>query len=297
LPRKIGLPNSGWITNVHDTLGRLADTSLRSSANVVLNQRQYQYPGHLRSKMTRTDGSCQDYTHDGGGNITALVALNQTLSAIYKYDPYGRSVSSSGSMAAANTQRWLNRDPIEEAGGINLYAFAGRGPVNAVDPFGLSILDYIKRFVPRSPRAFGYPAGMLVPMALNVSSSSLPCGSAAATLADCQTCCRARPAAHGFSGLFAIAASGAAVVAIPIVGPIAAVAAGGSALFSIASYLPFNHWQCMEDCKKKHPNCRPATPPPAASNPLTPSPGAYYPPGWPGSGRNSPPEMIIFPFN
>ena len=33
-------------------------------------------------------------------------------------------------------QRWLNRDPIQEAGGINLYGFVGNGPVNEVDPFG-----------------------------------------------------------------------------------------------------------------------------------------------------------------
>jgi RHS repeat-associated protein len=35
-------------------------------------------------------------------------------------------------------QRWVNRDPIGEAGGINLYGFAGNVPVNCVDPFGLS---------------------------------------------------------------------------------------------------------------------------------------------------------------
>jgi RHS repeat-associated protein len=32
--------------------------------------------------------------------------------------------------------RWLNRDPIEENGGLNLYAFVGNGPVNSVDPLG-----------------------------------------------------------------------------------------------------------------------------------------------------------------
>jgi len=156
------LPNAGWITKFYDTLGRLADSSLRSGTNVVLNQRQCQYSGHLRSKMTRTDGSCQDYTHDGGGTITALVASNQTLSATYKYDPYGRSVSTSCRMAAANTQRfsskeiipstgfyyygyrfydpehqlWLNRDPIQEEGGINLYGFAYNSPTIVIDPDG-----------------------------------------------------------------------------------------------------------------------------------------------------------------
>jgi len=33
--------------------------------------------------------------------------------------------------------RWLNRDPIEEQGGINVYGYVGNAPSDAVDPFGL----------------------------------------------------------------------------------------------------------------------------------------------------------------
>ena len=33
--------------------------------------------------------------------------------------------------------RWLNRDPIAEQGGINLFAYVGNNPVNKVDPLGL----------------------------------------------------------------------------------------------------------------------------------------------------------------
>lgn len=36
-----------------------------------------------------------------------------------------------------NTGRWLSRDPIQEEGGINLYAFVGNSPVNAIDLFGM----------------------------------------------------------------------------------------------------------------------------------------------------------------
>ncbi len=33
--------------------------------------------------------------------------------------------------------RWLTRDPIGYAGGVNLYGYCGGGPVGAVDPEGL----------------------------------------------------------------------------------------------------------------------------------------------------------------
>ena len=33
--------------------------------------------------------------------------------------------------------RWINRDPMGEAGGMNLYAFVGNSPAAAVDPDGL----------------------------------------------------------------------------------------------------------------------------------------------------------------
>jgi RHS repeat-associated protein len=37
--------------------------------------------------------------------------------------------------------RWINRDPIEEKGGINLYAFTGNNPANHTDHLGLYIFD------------------------------------------------------------------------------------------------------------------------------------------------------------
>jgi hypothetical protein len=35
-------------------------------------------------------------------------------------------------------QRWINRDPIEEEGGINLYSFTLENPINEVDYFGFA---------------------------------------------------------------------------------------------------------------------------------------------------------------
>ena len=106
------------------------------------------------------------YHSDANGNVTALVNSSGSLQANYKYDPYGGTLSSSGTLATANvmrfsskpsifsstggwgmyyygyrfydpaTQRWLNRDPIAEEGGLNVYTFAANSSLNKVDPVG-----------------------------------------------------------------------------------------------------------------------------------------------------------------
>ena len=39
--------------------------------------------------------------------------------------------------------RWINRDPIEEWGGFNLYDFVGNDPVDRGDVNGLDAIDYV----------------------------------------------------------------------------------------------------------------------------------------------------------
>ena len=103
------------------------------------------------------------YHADGNGNITYLVDSSQALAASYLYGAFGNTLSSSGPIASANVyrfsskeihvnsgmyiytyrfynpnlQRWINRDPLGEESGLNLYAFVGNRPINAADPLGL----------------------------------------------------------------------------------------------------------------------------------------------------------------
>ncbi|HEY5911153.1 MAG TPA: RHS repeat-associated core domain-containing protein [Verrucomicrobiae bacterium] len=118
------------------------------------------------------------YHADGNGNVTYMINSSQAMVATYKYDPYGRTISSSGTLAAANvyrfsskelhvnsglfyylyrfydpnTQRWLNRDPGNELGFAvvthgrakpadqpNNYRFAGNAPSLHTDPVGLAV--------------------------------------------------------------------------------------------------------------------------------------------------------------
>ena len=106
------------------------------------------------------------YHSDGGGNVTYMVDTNQNMVATYRYDPFGNTISSSGTLASANVyqfsskerhansgmyyygyrwydpnlQRWLNRDPMGEYGGRNLYRFVLNDPIDGVDPWGLFVV-------------------------------------------------------------------------------------------------------------------------------------------------------------
>jgi RHS repeat-associated protein len=119
------------------------------------------------------------YHADGNGNVTYLVDASHALAAKYRYDPFGNTTYSSGTLANANAyrfsskgaqpnsglyyygyrfydpylQRWLCADPLWEFGfravhhdlrlvGISrmdLYGFVGNSAVNYADPFGLEI--------------------------------------------------------------------------------------------------------------------------------------------------------------
>jgi RHS repeat-associated protein len=61
------------------------------------------------------------------------------------------------------TGRWLSRDPLEEDGGVNLYAFCGNDPVNGVDPLGLEpfkidIFSFFRPFTANQMRKEPLPA-------------------------------------------------------------------------------------------------------------------------------------------
>jgi RHS repeat-associated protein len=110
----------------------------------------------------QVSGTNYYFTRDHLGSVREVTGTSGTMLARYDYDPYGRMTVVSGSFNAdfgyagmyyhapsglnltlyraynADWGRWINRDPIEENGGLNLYDYVRNSSINYVDPFGLA---------------------------------------------------------------------------------------------------------------------------------------------------------------
>ena len=114
--------------------------------------------------------------YDANGNVIQYVDKHGSLVAEYAYDAFGNTIRKSGVKAdelkmrfstkysddesglyyfgrrfySPRIARWLSRDPLEEQGGLNLYAYCGNNPVHCMDPLGLEIV-VIKRMIGTVP--------------------------------------------------------------------------------------------------------------------------------------------------
>lgn len=131
-----------------------------------------------QSEISNPQSAFHSYYHaDGNGNVTCLIATNQTVAARYLYDPFGNPLSAVGPLAEANLyrfsskewhlasalvyygyrfydpslQRWPNRDPLGEVDSANLYEFVSNNPYDWYDPFGEQRGAPPPRLPPRQP--------------------------------------------------------------------------------------------------------------------------------------------------
>ncbi len=144
--------------NVAGTIERTYTWGLDISGTV-------QEAGGVRGLLMVTDGSIEYLSaYDSLGNLHALVnAQNGVVDAVYEYSPFGELLRSSGTYAKTNsfglstkytdresdlvyygrryynadTGRFINRDPIEQEGGLNLYAFVSNNAINLWDYLGM----------------------------------------------------------------------------------------------------------------------------------------------------------------
>ena len=112
---------------------------------------------------TEVGGAWYFPLYDNNGNVTDYVSETGEVVASYAYDAFGRTLSATGSMSSVfpfrfstkyydaetglyyygyryyspELGRWITRDPIEEDGGDNLYAFCGNNGISSFDKQGL----------------------------------------------------------------------------------------------------------------------------------------------------------------
>ena len=114
-----------------------------------------------------SDGINYYPSYDANGNITDYVDTNGTVVAHREFDAFGKTVVATGSMVhtlhfwfstkyldeetglyyyglryySPETGKWINRDPLEELGGLHLYAVCLNNLVNHEDPLGMTSID------------------------------------------------------------------------------------------------------------------------------------------------------------
>lgn len=126
--------------------------------------------GGLVFVRTYEDGSTAIPLYGNNGNVFSYwSAKDNTTLAKFEYGPFGELLEESGPQANRlrhrfstkpedsetgfvyygyrfydpETGRWPSRDPIEEAGGFNLYAMVGNDPVNELDYLGMADLTFL----------------------------------------------------------------------------------------------------------------------------------------------------------
>jgi RHS repeat-associated protein len=111
-------------------------------------------------------GTSYFFTRDHLGSIREMTDAAGTIRARYDYDPYGRRMKIQGDLDAdfgyagmyyhtasgllltfyraydSDLGRWMSRDPLEEAAGLNLYTYVANNPVRFIDPLGNDIGIY-----------------------------------------------------------------------------------------------------------------------------------------------------------
>ena len=102
----------------------------------------FYFRDHINSirEVTNSAGiTVAQYTYDLYGKVTAVsnsVPSDFQFGGYYHHAPSGLSITMERAYSAA-LGHWINRDPIAEAGGVNLYGYVLNRPSEFTDPSGM----------------------------------------------------------------------------------------------------------------------------------------------------------------
>jgi RHS repeat-associated protein len=100
----------------------------------------YYTADHLGSiRDVTTSAGTEQYSYDPYGNATATGSGTQSdfqFCGYYFHAPSGLNLTLNRAYSPT-LGRFINRDPIEEEGGVNLYAYVDNEPIGTSDPLGL----------------------------------------------------------------------------------------------------------------------------------------------------------------
>ena len=141
--------------------------------------------GGVGGLLSVKDGNDTYYpTFDGNGNVSEYVDATGNVVAHYEYDAFGQVVASGTKKDDfthqfstkqldsesglhyygyryydSSTGSWINRDPIAERGGLNIYGFIGNNSINQIDILGNAPGDQHQTLAAATSSAAKYLAG------------------------------------------------------------------------------------------------------------------------------------------
>jgi len=172
--------NGAWVQNSEKRRVYLGMSVVQERDGNNLVTASYTRTGNIGGLLARSTSTGNVfYGYDGSGNVTTLTDGTGATVGFYTYDAWGNILNSLSPKAQENPYRysgkeqlagyysygfrfynaglgrWINRDPIREAGGTNVYGFVGSDPVNSVDLYGLLIDNGYVSFDPaRQPNPY-----------------------------------------------------------------------------------------------------------------------------------------------
>ena len=208
---QIAAGNANESVFTYDGLGRRVQIS-ETNNGVLLSDKRFVWVGtELAEERDNTGtnvtkrflgqgeqigGTNYYFTRDHLGSVREMIGTNGVVLARSEYDPYGRRTRTEGTMDGdfgftghyyhpasglhftifraydTDAGRWLNRDPIRESGGLDLYGYVSNDPVNELDLLGLwgrndppNIAIPLGN-IPSSPPTLSSPTGSWSPVSM-----------------------------------------------------------------------------------------------------------------------------------